>query len=119
MDTVYLQGLRVETLIGIHPWEREGRRTVVFDLELAADCARAARADSIGDALDYAAVAGRVAAIAAASEFLLLETLAEAVARALLEEFGVPWLRLRLDKPGAVPGAAGVGVVIERGSRRG
>jgi dihydroneopterin aldolase len=117
-DIVYIRGLRVDTVIGVHPWERKVRQVLEFDLELASDTALAARSDAIADALDYHAVAERVRALAAASSCQLVETLAETVASALMAEFAVPWLRIRLDKPGAVPGSSGVGVLIERGVRR-
>ena len=117
IDTVFIRGLRVDAVIGVHAWERTLRQVLVFDLEMACTTVVAARSDAIGDALDYSAVAQRVRALAQASSSQLLETLAEAVAHALMSEFSVPWLRLRLEKPGAVPGADGVGVVIERGQR--
>ena len=118
MDVVYIRGLRVDTVIGVYPWERTVRQVLEFDLEMARDTAAAARSDAIADALDYHAVAERVRALAAVSSCQLVETLAETVATALMAEFAVPWLRIRLDKPGAVPGARGVGVSIERGVRR-
>ncbi len=117
MDTVYIRGLRVETVIGIHDWEREIRQAVVLDLELASDNRRAAAADSIADAVDYAAISSRLVAFVGASSFQLIETLAEAVAALLQDEFGVRWLRVAVSKPGAVPEAQDVGVVIERGER--
>jgi dihydroneopterin aldolase len=117
MDIVYIRELRAATVIGVYAWERGVRQTVVLDLELAVDNRRAAASDRIGDALDYAAVSARLLAFIEGSEFQLIETLAERVAALVMEEFGVPWLRLRLAKPGAVPQAAGVGVLIERGER--
>ena len=117
MDIVFLRDLKVETLIGIFDWEREIRQTVALDLEMAADVARAARTDQIEDALDYKSVAKRVIEFIGASEFQLVETLAERTAEIILNEFDVPWVRLRLNKVGAVRGAQGVGVVIERGVR--
>ncbi|MGL4565732.1 MAG: dihydroneopterin aldolase, partial [Halioglobus sp.] len=117
MDIVYIRELRAATVIGVYAWERGVRQTVVLDLELAADNRRAAASDGIGDALDYAAVSARLLAFIEGSEFQLIETLAERVAALVMEEFGVPWLRLRLAKPGAVPQAADVGVLIERGER--
>jgi 7,8-dihydroneopterin aldolase/epimerase/oxygenase len=119
MDIVYIRGLRVDTVIGVYPWERKVRQVLEFDLEMASDTAAAARSDAIADALDYHAVAQRVRALAAANSCQLVETLAETVATALMAEFAVPWLRIRLNKPGAVPGADGVGVLIERGTPRG
>jgi dihydroneopterin aldolase len=117
MDIVYIRALRAATVIGVYDWERTVRQTVVLDLELAADNRRAAASDRIGDALDYAALSARVLAFIEGSQFQLIETLAERVAAIVIEEFGVPWLRLRLAKPGAVAQATDVGVVIERGEQ--
>lgn len=117
MDIVYIQGLEVKTVIGIYDWERKIRQTVCIDLEMARDIREAAASDAIEHALDYKAVSKRLIAFVEESEFLLIETMAERIAQIVREEFGVPWLRLRLGKPGAVTGARDVGVIIERGSR--
>ena len=117
MDTVFLRELRIDTVIGIYDWEREVRQPVVLDLEMGSDVARAATSDDIADALDYKAVAKRLTAFVEASEFQLVETLAERCAEILLKEFGIPWVRLTLNKIGAVSGARDVGVIIERGAR--
>jgi dihydroneopterin aldolase len=114
---VYISDLRADTIIGIYDWERGVRQTVVLSLELATDNRRAAASDGIADALDYAAVSDRVRSFIEHSQFQLIETMAEQVAAIVLAEFGVPWLRLRLAKPGAVAQASSVGVVIERGAR--
>ncbi|MEM1113706.1 MAG: dihydroneopterin aldolase [Pseudomonadota bacterium] len=115
MDIVFIEGLRADTVIGVYDWERKVRQTVVLDLELASDNRRAARTDGIDDAVDYAAISARVLAFIQGSEFLLIETMAEEVAELVQAEFAVPWLRLRLAKPGAVREASQVGVLIERG----
>jgi len=117
MDTIFLQHLRVDTVIGIYDWERRIRQTVVLDLEMGADIAAAAATDSIDDTLNYKAVAKRVSAFIEQSEYGLVETLAEKVAEIILQEFEVPWVRVTLNKIGAIRGADGVGVIIERGSR--
>jgi dihydroneopterin aldolase len=117
VDTVYIEGLRAEAVIGVYDWERAVRQTLLLDLELAGDNRRAAVSDRVEDALDYAAVARRVLAFVEVSDFNLIETLAERVADLVLREFGVPWLRLRVSKPGAVMQARTVGVAIERGER--
>jgi 7,8-dihydroneopterin aldolase/epimerase/oxygenase len=118
MDTVFIRELRIDTVIGIYEWEREIRQTVVLDLEMDADIAKAAATDAIEDTLDYKAVSKRLIEFVRASEFQLVETLAERCAAIVLEEFGVPWIRLTLNKVGAVSAARDVGVIIERGSRR-
>ena len=117
MDIVYINELKVDTVIGIFEWERRIRQTVSLDLDLATDIRRAANSDDIDDALDYKAIGKRVIAYVQASEFQLVETLAERVAEIILEEFPVPWLKLRVGKPGALRGSRDVGVVIERGER--
>jgi 2-amino-4-hydroxy-6-hydroxymethyldihydropteridine diphosphokinase len=114
MDRVFIEGLEVSATIGCHPWERSGPRPLVVDLELAYDNRRAAASDALADAVDYEAVALRIAALAAGSDCELLETFAERCAQRLLREFGAEWLRLRVGKPGAVRGARMVGVSIER-----
>ncbi|HEX6996262.1 MAG TPA: dihydroneopterin aldolase [Gammaproteobacteria bacterium] len=114
MDTVFVRDLRVETVIGIWEWERRIRQVVSIDLEMAADVRRAAATDRIDDALNYKDVAKRVGAFVSGSQYQLVETLAEAVARIVVTEFGVPWVRVSIAKPGAVQGSKEVGVVIER-----
>ena len=114
-DRVFIEDLRVETVIGIFDWEREIKQAVSLDLEMAFDIRRAAESDSIDDTLDYKAVAKRLIRFIENSEFQLVESLAERCAAIVLDEFPVDWLRLRLSKPGAVRGSSAVGVIIERG----
>jgi dihydroneopterin aldolase len=117
MDIVFLRDLRIDTVIGIYAWERRTRQTIVLDLEMSADVAKAATTDQIDDALNYKAVAKRLMQFVGESEFNLIETLAERCAEIIRTEFGVSWLRLALNKQGAVRGARDVGVIIERGER--
>ena len=93
------------------------KQPVVFDLEMACDVARAAASDSVDDTLNYKAVCKRVIAFVEDSEFQLVETLAERVAGLIINEFEVPWLRVQVNKRGALRGAKDVGVIIERGMR--
>lgn len=117
MDIVFLRGLKIETVIGIYDWERKIRQPVVLDLEMGSDVGRAAASDRIEHALNYKAVSKRLVSFVEESEFQLVETLAERCAEIVRQEFGVPWVRLTLNKVGAVSGARDVGVVIERGER--
>lgn len=114
MDIIFLSDLRVETVIGIFEWERKIRQTVSLDLEMAADIRAAAAGDSIDDTLDYKSVAKRLISHIETSDYGLVETLAESVARIVVTEFDVPWVKVTLHKPGAIRGAKDVGVVIER-----
>lgn len=115
MDLIYVRNLRVECTIGVFEWERRVRQTVAIDLDLAADVARAARTDRLEDTIDYKAIAKRLAEYVGQSRFQLVETLAEKVAGVVLEEFAVRWVRVRVNKKGALRQATDVGVVIERG----
>lgn len=115
MDIVYIRDLRIETIIGIYDWERQVKQTVSIDLEMASDIRQAAATDDIQYALNYKAVSKRVIAYVENRNALLVESLAEELAAIVLKEFDVPWLRLRLSKPGAVRGALDVGLIIERG----
>ncbi|MDB2375828.1 dihydroneopterin aldolase [Gammaproteobacteria bacterium] len=117
MDIVYIRELEIDAIIGIYDWERETKQTVSIDLEMGCDNIKAAASEDIADALDYKSVAKRLISFVEGSEFLLVETLAERIAAIVLDEFSVPWLRLRLGKPGAVTGSKDVGVIIERGSK--
>lgn len=118
MDTVFIEDLRIETVIGIYEWERQIRQVIAIDLEMAFDNRKPAASDRIEDTLDYKAVAKRLIAFVETSTFQLVETLAESCAQLVLTEFDVAWLRLRLAKPGAVRGSKSVGVKIERGELR-
>ena len=114
MDIIFLHDLKVETVIGLWDWERKIKQTVVINLEMAADIQKAAATDSVDDTLNYKAVAKRLQQFVGDSEYKLVETLAEHIARIVNEEFGVPWVKVRVSKPGAIRGARDVGVLIER-----
>jgi 7,8-dihydroneopterin aldolase/epimerase/oxygenase len=114
-DRVFIEDLRIETVIGIYDWEREIRQTVSLDLEMVFDIRQAASSDNIDDALNYKAVAKRLIQFVEASRFQLVESLAEQCTEIVLSEFPVTSLRLKLRKPGAVRGSSAVGVIIERG----
>ena len=117
MDKIFLRELKVETIIGIWEWERKIRQTVIVDLEMSADIARAAATDDVADTLNYKSVAKRIQSFVADSSFQLVETLAERIAEIIREEFGVDWVRVTVHKPGAIRGSRDVGIDIERGER--
>jgi dihydroneopterin aldolase len=117
MDIIFLHDLRVETVIGIWEWERKIRQTVAIDLEMSVDIRKAAETDSVDDTLNYKLVAKRLQQYVGDSSFQLVETLAEKIAAIILDEFDVSWVRVKVNKPGAIRGAQDVGVLIERGTR--
>ena len=113
-DRIFLHGLTTECIIGFIDWERRVKQTVVLDIELPVDCRRAAQSDEVSDTLDYKKVAKRVLAFVETSQFQLVETLAHRLALVILAEFELPWVRISLNKPGAIRHSRDVGVVIER-----
>jgi 7,8-dihydroneopterin aldolase/epimerase/oxygenase len=118
VDKIFIHALKTEAIIGIFDWERQIKQTVLIDIELSADIRRAALTDAIADTLNYKAVAKRVLSFVEASQFHLVETLAEHIAMLILEEFGVAWVGIALSKPGAVRGSRDVGVSLERDRSR-
>jgi dihydroneopterin aldolase len=117
LDIIFLHDLQIKTVIGVNDWERKIKQTVVIDLDLGADISRAAASDDIDDTLSYKLVAKRLTEYVGDCQFELVETLAERIAELVLNEFGVPWLRLKVNKRGAVRGVREVGVIIERSRR--
>jgi len=117
MDIIFIRDLRVDIVIGVWDWERKIRQTVAIDLEMATDIRKAAASDDVADTLDYKAVSKRLQEFMAESGFQLVESLAERITEIVRDEFDVPWVRVRVNKPGALRGARDVGVLIERGER--
>jgi len=117
VDIVFINDLRIETIIGIYDWERKIKQTISLDLEMGTDIRKSAKTDAIENTLNYKAVAKRLIAFVGESEYQLVETLAEQIAEIVLTEFNVPWVKLSVRKPGAVRSSRDVGVIIERGSQ--
>jgi dihydroneopterin aldolase len=117
MDKIFIRALKTEAIIGIFDWERQVKQTVIIDIEIGADVRKAALSDSIKDTLNYKRVAKRVLSFVA-SQFHLVETLAEHIAMLILEEFGIAWVGIVLSKPGAVRSSRDVGVALERDRSR-
>lgn len=117
MDIIFLGGLEIETIIGIYDWERTQKQTVVLDIQMAFDINKAAETDDIKHALDYKSVSKRIISFVEASEFFLVEKLIEEIAKLIQSEFHVPWVKIVLNKKGAIRGASDVGIIIERGKK--
>jgi dihydroneopterin aldolase len=113
-DSIFLTELKVDTTIGIWDWERKIKQTVVIDLEMGTDIRAAVESDSIEDTLNYKLVAKRVQQFVADSSFMLVEALAGKIAAIILNEFDVPWVKIKVSKPGAIRGSRNVGVSIHR-----
>jgi len=114
-DIVFISGLAIDATIGVYDWERTIKQRLVLDLDMYFDIKRAASSDDLKYALDYSAVSQRIISFVEASSYQLLESLAEDVSKIVMEEFSVSGLKLRVNKPGAVPEASDVGLLIVRG----
>lgn len=114
LDKVFIEQLEVITTIGVYDWEQTIKQKLVLDIEMAHDNQPAGHSDDVADALDYSAVSSAVIEHIENGRFLLVERVAEEIAQLIMERFSVPWVKIRLTKPGAVPQARGVGVIIER-----
>ena len=114
MDKIILTDLKINAVIGIWDWEKRNPQAISIDLEMQTDTKKASLSDSIEDALDYKAVSKRVKQFVQANQFNLIETLAENVAKIILEEFDVQWLQIRISKPFAIRDSNNVGICIER-----
>ena len=118
VDRVFIEDLRIQTVIGVFDWEREITQTISLNLQMAFDISAAGKSDDIADTLDYKTVSKRLIQFVEASKFQLVEALAEHCARIVLTEFPVTWVQLKLSKPGAVRGSSAVGVIIERSAKQ-
>uniref|UniRef100_A0A7C1J817 7,8-dihydroneopterin aldolase n=1 Tax=Ammonifex degensii TaxID=42838 RepID=A0A7C1J817_9THEO len=116
MDRIFLEGMAFFARHGVHPAERESGQRFVVDVTLYVDVAAAGRTDDIARTIDYVDVYRRVEAVVCGRSFQLIEALAEAVAAAILAEFPVWQVGVRVKKPGApLPGYfESVGVEILR-----
>ena len=117
MDRLTISGLKVETIIGTNPWERETRQPIIVDLEMQVDSLPAARSDNIGDAVDYGAIGRRVRNLVSDSRFQLIEGIAERIANDVLQqESRVISVTVCVTKPYAIPDAS-VSLTITRPRR--
>ena len=117
MDIVFIQQLKLDTIIGIHDWEREKPQPVILDIDIGCSISAAAQSDQIEHCIDYFSVSERMKQLAAAHQYQLVESFVEEVSRIILQEFNARWVRVKLNKPAAVSEATGVGIIIERDNR--
>lgn len=117
MDIVFIEQLTAITTIGVYDWEQTIKQKLVIDVEMAWDNRKAAMSDDVTDCLSYADVSEAILDKVENGRFALVERVAEELAELLTARFSIPWIRIKVSKPGAVAAAKSVGVIIERGSR--
>ena len=114
MDIVYLHGIKVETVIGVWDWERLIKQTLLVDIDVGTDTSIAGKSDALADTINYQAVAELVTEVARENSFALVEALGEEISARLLNEFSLPYVKIRINKQGAVRGVRDLGIIIER-----
>lgn len=117
MDIIFLQEVKVQTVLGVPEWERMKPQTVVLDIELAMPHSRSCQTDAIEDTIDYGQIVNRLRQQLSEKSFHLVEALAENVAQMIIDEFGAPWVKVRVAKLGVITGVSRLGVVIERSAK--
>jgi len=113
-DIVFIEGLKVDTVIGVYEWEKTIQQTLQFDIEMRTDTRAAAQIDDLSKTVDYAVVAEEVIQLTKNNQSELIETVAERVAQLILTEHPVESVKIKLRKLGAVASTKSVGVMIER-----
>ena len=114
MDAIVIRDLRVEAHIGIHKREHHVTQTVSIDLDIGLPGTAVFQSDKVADTIDYEQVALRIRALAGSGHFRLVETLAERIARLLVDDLGAPWARVSVAKIGILANTRFVGVTIQR-----
>lgn len=113
-DVVFIQGLKVESVIGVYEWEQKITQPLIFDIEMLGCQKNASQSDNIADAIDYKQVCEKVAELCLANKVALLERLAQLVADMILAEFATEQVTITIHKPTAIKEASSVGVKIVR-----
>ena len=117
MDIIFLEQVKVQTKLGVPEWERMMPQTIILDIEIGYDLTNACQSDSIDDTIDYGAVVSRIRETLTENSFKLVEALAEHLCQLILKDFGALSVKIKVAKPGILPGLKALGVVIERNSK--
>ncbi|CUX96263.1 Dihydroneopterin aldolase [Candidatus Gullanella endobia] len=118
MDIIFIEQLTVMAIIGIYDWEKQKFQKLVFDLEIGWNKRPLPYSDDISDCLNYTDVTNAILSLVSSKRFALIECVAEETAEQLISQFKIPWVRIKLSKPSAVPQAINVGIIIERGKQK-
>ena len=113
-DIIFIEGLEIETIIGVYEHDRDIKQKVVLDIEMTIPESDAANSDDLRHTVDYDAVSKLVTSYVIDTQYQLIESLAEQVASLVLGAFATDSLKLKLSKPGAVKNAKSVGLIILR-----
>ena len=117
MDIIFLNEVKVQTKLGVPTWERMAAQTIVLDIEIAMPNSHSCKTDQIDDTIDYGTVVANIRERLSKKSFQLVEALAEDLCQMIIADFGTPWVKIKVAKPGILPGVKALGVIIERGTK--
>mgnify|MGYP001236819878 CR=1 FL=1 len=113
-DTVRIERLELDCIIGINPWEQLTKQRITIDIEINADLSAAGASDAIEDTINYRTISKAVTSEIEESSYGLVEALAARVAEICLEDERAQSVEITVRKPGAVRKAEAVGVIVRR-----
>lgn len=111
-DTLSIQGLAIETRIGIHEWEQKINQLLKLDIDITTQFHEIN--DDINKTIDYDALCQHVTELVSSKSFRLIETVAETVILSLKSVFGIQGVRVRVSKPHAISNAENISVCLVR-----
>ena len=114
MDTIFISELKIKTKLGVPAWERIVAQTIILDIEIGYDLAKACKSDAIADTIDYGGVVARIQVSLKEYRFQLVEALAEHICQLILSEFKAESVKIKVAKPGILAGLKALGITIER-----
>ena len=118
MDTIFIRELRLPAWIGLYRHEKIAPQTIEIDLEIGLPGEQAFASGKVADTIDYAVVVREIRQLLDSERFGLVESLAERVARLILEQFHAPRVKVAITKLGVLREAKRVGIMIEREGRK-
>lgn len=117
MDKLFFRGFELPAKIGVLPHERKHPQIIIIDLEASIDSQKAAKSDALTDTVDYTLIKATITNIVNRQHYQLIETLANRIADALIDQFSCHTLKLTLSKPDIFDDMDAVGITITRHSR--
>lgn len=114
MQIVFIEGLKINTVIGVYDWERVIRQLLVVDVKIYHDMSLAFQSDDVKDAINYKTVCEEIEQICHQQKAQLLESLADKILTELFNRYDCTKIELTIKKPNAIKQADSVGVMVVR-----
>ena len=115
MDSILIEGLKVDTVIGCFDWERQIIQPLLLDLDIQTSLELASNSDRLSDTLNYAEICEIAAKTIQQAQPELIEYAAKLVLKALFLHFpSIESIKITVRKPAIIPQANSVGIRLER-----